>query len=86
MAKTDTEIKILDSFLPPIAYIRLVTGEAHGFKPHELYSNFVDAVGNIKMIQSFVYFRGSLQTPLAYSTYICEYEFADSKQTFNIRK
>jgi len=59
----EAEILILDSFLPPIAYVRLEVGESRLYKPHEFYKLITESLGNVRMIQSLVCYKGSIQPP-----------------------
>ncbi|CAI2359446.1 unnamed protein product [Moneuplotes crassus] len=77
-ATHDAEINILDSTLPPIAYVRLEVGESRLFRPHEFYKLITESLDNIRVIQSLVCYKGSIQPPYCYSTYICEYKCRDS--------
>lgn len=77
--KHDAEIKILDSTLPPLAYVRVEVGENRPYKPHELYNLITESLSNVKMIQSLVYYKGSIQLPYSYSTYICEFQHQNNE-------
>ena len=81
----EVEINILDSTLPPIAYVRLEVGENKLYRPHEFYKLITESLGNILMIQSLVCYKGSIQPPYCYSTYMCEYKHVDSTKEPTVR-
>ena len=78
------EVKLLDVFLPPIAYVRFVSGENKAWRPHDLYNVFSDSLNTLKMVQSFVYYKGCLLHSIVDSTYICEYQYVNGIPKFKV--
>lgn len=71
--KDNSELEDLDSFLPPIAYVRLEGGENRSYKPHELYILLTESLSSVTMIQALVFYKGGIQPPYSFSTTICEF-------------
>lgn len=53
-AKYQTEITLLDSSLPFIAYVRFEDTPNRGIKPHEFHNIVIDALNHVSMIQGYV--------------------------------
>ena len=82
--KEPSEVRLLDFFLPPIAYIRFASGDTKVWRPHETYNVFAYSANTLKIVQSFVYFKGSLLQNLADSTYIWEYKCINNEPKFKV--
>ena len=84
--KSQQDIHLLDSMLPPIAFVRFENGDKQFCKPHELYRILLQSMSNITMVQELVYYKGSLHPPYSNSTCICEWGSQPSESKILGRK